>query len=558
MLHRVFRHQRGLRKSTTLVWLPVALLALLVSQSVHSRAQAHDMGGLFQPTISDLVIESSSAPDGTREVWTRIVDADSGRPAEGVLVITQIGDQAVELPEISAGFYDGNVKIPAGDHPVKLTVTSNPGGALVRKYEKSWTAKVPAGDGRVVLLGAGRRDELMAAEQSPLYARRLAAAKEGADIQVNIEEPADADKSQPLFVHLVMKTVSRSTGKPVTTEYRLYGYAVDAAGNQTDSQEFNPLDVVDPGRYPPGVYGGLIILPRGGQWKIHADALALKKAQNDPPLHVAQGEITIQRESAVSLSATTAAERAAKPKANAFNEVVLAIHTLAAGAWAGLLGILVLFTFRRAKFLSTWGRNVIEQHLDSIIRSVFVATLIIIVTGVFNVYRESPYKLTSPDRISKVLNLPFGRPYFLALVIKLTAYGVLLAESAYLVRRVRLSTRIVSRAQPASGRSGPWGASMTTLSVGRRAESSMTSRSIAGSGAGTTMVAEQEADSCSVPADSEVGKAAKADGDVTKRSDRGFEYLLLPSMVLLGTVLVCAVTVLKAAHLLIEVARLTP
>ncbi len=186
------------------------------------------------------------------------------------------------------------------------------------------------------------------------------------------------------------------------------------------------------------MYGGVIILPHGGAWKIHADVLALKKVDSDPPLHVTRGEIAIQRESGLSLSAENAADRAAKPKANAFNEMVLAIHTLAAGAWAAVLGILLLFTFRRAKFLSAWGRNVIEQHLDSIIRSASVATLIVIVTGVFNIYREAPYKLTSPSLVSEVLNLPFGRPYFLALVIKLTAYGALLAESAYLVRRARL------------------------------------------------------------------------------------------------------------------------
>ena len=47
-------------------------------------------------------------------------------------------------------------------------------------------------------------------------------------------------------------------------------------------------------------------------------------------------------------------------------------------------------------------------------------------------------------------------------------------------------------------------------------------------------------------------------GNGADRPDRRFEFVLLPSMVLFGTVLVCAVTVLKAAHLLIEVARLSP
>ncbi len=199
------------------------------------------MGGLFQPTVSDLVIESPNTPDGTREVWAKIVDADSGRPADGVLVAVQIGDQAIELNEISAGFHDGSIKVPAGVHPVRLTVNSLPGGVLVRKYERTWKADVPAAGGRIVLQGPGRRDGLAAAEQSPDYARRVAAAKEGADLQVSIEEASDADKkSHPLYLHLLMKTVSRSTGQLVPTEYRLYGYGVDEAGNETDFAEFNP------------------------------------------------------------------------------------------------------------------------------------------------------------------------------------------------------------------------------------------------------------------------------------------------------------------------------
>ena len=539
-------------KRPRIVGLLAVGLALLSAQSFHNRAQAHDMGGLFQPTVSDLVIEGSTGADGVREVWTRIVDADSGRPAEGVRVAIDINGQTVELPEISSGFHDGTAKIPAGVHPVKLTITSLPGGVLVRKFEKPWTASVPAGDGRLVLQGDGRRDALMAAQQSPEYARRVAAAKEGADFQVNIEEAPDADKAQPLFLHLLMKTVSRSTGKPVTTEYRLYGYGVDASGNQTDFQEFNPLDVVDPGRYPPGLYGGLIILPRGGQWTIHADVLALKKTQNDPPVHVAQSEISVQRESGGrSLSATTAADRAVKPKANAFNEIVLAIHTLAAGAWAAILGILVLFTFRRAKFLSTWGRNLIEQHLDLVIRSAFVTTIIVMVTGVFNIYREAPYKLTSADRISKVLNLPFGRPYFLALVIKLAAYGFLLVESGYLIRRARFSTRITTPARSTAASSGLWGGATASTH-------SMAMSRAGGGGAATTLVAE-EAEATTVPPEVAL-RASRDDGNgkTAEKSDRGFEMVLLPSMVVLGTVLVCAVTVLKAAHLLIEVARLTP
>ena len=524
--------------------LAIIILGLSLAQGFHSPAMAHDKGGLVQPSISDFVIEPSMAADGGWEVWARVVDTDSGRPTEGVKVVAQIGDQSAELPEISDGFYDGTMRLPTGTHPAKLTLTSVPGGALVKKYQKTWVPNLQTG-GRAVLEGAGRMDGLMAARLSPEFARRVAAAKEGADLRVDIEELPE-DPSQPLYVRLIMKTVSRSTGKPVTTEYRLYGYGVDSAGNQTGFQEFNPLDVVDPGKYPPGVYGGLVILPRGGEWQIRADVLALKKTMNDPPLHMAEGQLSIRRESARSLSALNAADRAAKPKANAFNQVVLAIHTLAAGAWAAVLGILVLFTFRRAKFLSTWGRNVIEQHLDLIARSAFVTTLIVIVTGIFNIYRAAPYLLTSPDRISTVIDLPFGKPYFTALVVKLAAYAVLLGESAWLIRRARQSTRIFVATRSIPSSSGPWGAAAPVARERGRPVS----------GAGATMVAE--AVRTAPDASTQVlATATVPAGNGVERTDRRFEFVLLPSMIVFGTVLVCAVTVLKAAHLLIEVTRLS-
>jgi hypothetical protein len=546
-------HRTGLRRRRGGAWAAVVLLGLSLAQGFRTPAMAHDMGGLFQPSVSDFVIEPAMAGDGAWEVWARVVDADSGRPAVGVKVVAHIGDQSVELPEISDGFYDGTMRIAVGTHPAKLTVTSLPGGVLVRKWERSWTPKLDPSD-RAVLAGAGRMDDLMAARQSPEYARRLAAAKEGADLRVDIEEAPDADPSQPLFLHLLMKTVSRTTGKPVTTEYRLYGYGVDSSGNQTDFQEFNPLDVVDPGKYPPGVYGGLIILPRGGEWQIHADVLALKKTQNDPPLHMAEGHFSIRRESGRSLSALNAADRAAKPKANAFNEVVLAVHTLAAGAWAAVLGILVLFTFRRAKFLSTWGRNVIEQHLDLIVRSAFVTTLIVIVTGIFNIYREAPYKLTSPDRISKVIDLPFGKPYFTALVVKLAVYAVLLGQSAWLIRRARQSTRLFATTRSVPSTSGPWGAVAPARERGRPGGGAVAPATAA---AGATMVVEAVREAPDASAKVLAGATVPA-GNGADRPDRRFEFVLLPSMLALGTVLVCAVTVLKAAHLLIEVTRLSP
>jgi hypothetical protein len=71
------------------------------------------------------------------------------------------------------------------------------------------------------------------------------------------------------------------------------------------------------------------------------------------------------------------------------------------------------------------------------------------------------------------------------------------------------------------------------------------------------MVAEAVRGASHAPAEVLAASPVPA-GNGAGRADRRFEFVLLPSMIALGTVLVCAVTVLKAAHLLIEVARLSP
>ena len=55
-------------------------VALTAAGAVNRPASAHDTGGLFQPAVSDLVIEGARSPEG-RLVWLHVVDADSGKPA---------------------------------------------------------------------------------------------------------------------------------------------------------------------------------------------------------------------------------------------------------------------------------------------------------------------------------------------------------------------------------------------------------------------------------------------------------------------------------------------
>jgi hypothetical protein len=149
------------------------------------------------------------------------------------------------------------------------------------------------------------------------------------------------------------------------------------------------------------------------------------------------------------------------------------------------------------------------------------------VTGVYNLYRESPYGVPSSwVDVQRLLRLPFARPYFLALAIKLAGYAVLLYGSTRLIAAAKATTRAPRSRAVQQISPTPWSPS------GNR-------------GGGGTSVLEAPP-----RADPSTGTATATDAGHSFR-------VLIPVMVACGVVIIVCVTVLKTAHLLIEVARLT-
>jgi hypothetical protein len=120
-----------------------------------------------------------------------------------------------------------------------------------------------------------------------------------------------------------------------------------------------------------------------------------------------------------------------------------------------------------------------------------------------------------------LLRLPFARPYFLALAIKLAGYAVLLYGSTRLIAGAKATTRAPRSRSVQPFTRTPWSQP-------------------GNSGGGGELV-----------------HAAQIAAPVSSPATAHRFWVLLPVMAACGGAIIVCVTILKTAHLLIEVARIT-
>src|SRR5581483_4720573 len=135
--------------------LALAATAVTVGGSA-PPALAHDTGGLFQPRVSDLVVQDSGTA-GERDVWLRVVDADSGTPAEGMRTTLATPKAAVPLAEVGLGYFSGSAPVDPGPTRLTVTVEAAPGGPLSKRFTTSWTVDIPPLGQRKVVAGSGNQ-----------------------------------------------------------------------------------------------------------------------------------------------------------------------------------------------------------------------------------------------------------------------------------------------------------------------------------------------------------------------------------------------------------------
>jgi hypothetical protein len=288
----------------------------------------------------------------------------------------------------------------------------------------------------------------------------------------------------------------------------------------------------------------------------------LRRAEDEIPPHVVTGDMPIERQGAAPPAGSAPA--GAQPRAAANLDVtrrtsadvpaliVLIVHTLAAGLWGLLIVAFLVLAFQRARALSTWARNIMEQHLDTLVRAAWVSTAVVYGTGIWNIYKEAPYGMPgSWSELQDFMDLPFGRAYYLSLGGKLLAYAILLYCGARLIHSAKAETHAAAnghRSARTTGTRNPWTKDQpaaTGASSQPASEAKVPWMSASAPTSTRTVVLSPEP-----PA----GRAAvMPPADHRSR----FHLALVPVMAVCGLALVVCVAILKYAHLLIEVTRLS-
>ncbi len=90
------------------------------------------------------------------------------------------------------------------------------------------------------------------------------------------------------------------------------------------------------------------------------------------------------------------------------------------------------------RYLSTIGLHQLERRLDLLVKATWVTTGLVLGSGTYLTLNQTAYEAPFSSSAAKaVFNLPYGKPYFLALGTKITLYLLMAATTIPIVRGAR-------------------------------------------------------------------------------------------------------------------------
>lgn len=354
------------------------------------------------------------------------------------------------------------------------------------------------------------------------------------------------DNYAPLIVTI------QKDGQPTTVDYEVFaiGRHDDGGGKIAASDTYTCLErsYTSPDT-PRGVFWCTVITDHGGDWTFTA---YVNKFRRDPKAEV---PVNLGQASVLAPVSGGTLEGAGKVKNNVkaegFEIGILAIHSVFAAGWFTCIGVLVLLSMAGGRrLLSARGTHIVEAKLDRIITGAKAFTICVTGTGIYMLFRMTAYDTpSSPDKFDQVFDLPYGRPYFLALFLKIGVYAALVGFSFVLIKESkRRSTQLIEPGRrrtaerdvdPTDIWSQPWDADKRPS--GKRGTATTTS---------TTMVEEEVTVETATP-EATVEGAQEVTIEPTRRGVRVASLAMLAGA---GTIMLC-VTLLKYFHELIEAAR---
>ena len=350
-------------------------------------------------------------------------------------------------------------------------------------------------------------------------------------------ERADKVGQTPLWIPLRVTVTEGESDRPLSIDHLVFAGARNARGDEAGPFNLGPRELEG----ARGVHEGFVIVPYGGPWTITAVVHRDVPEAGASPAVLGRGSAEMTADGPVPAAAAPSVpgpSRREGPKSEPLGVSVLWIHTMVAIAWAiavALLALLALPGGRR--LLSEQGSLALDGRLDRIARGVWWLTGLVVGSGIYNLVKSVPYRVPlSPDEARRLFRLPYARPYYLALGVKVAVYAVMLGATIALLGEARRRAAVAESEEPGGA-----------VGVDDRSPWENPIRDPDGDPAGSGRVALRRK-TVAVGAGQE-WLAADAPGGRARN--------LVTVLMIGGTVIVAAVTLLKYLHLLSEVSRLS-
>jgi hypothetical protein len=241
------------------------------------------------------------------------------------------------------------------------------------------------------------------------------------------------------YVPLIV-TVTQND-RPPTRGYEVFAQAHNRSGEQSDAYTCAERSSTSP-TTPRGVFWCTVIVDRGGEWTFTGYVNALRRSSDDPPSNIGEASIVLNID-APTLS--SAGEPRGTVKGSAWSVAVLMLHAIFGVAWFACVAILLFLSVAGGRpLLSTRGLNFFEHRLERVITGLKATGVAVTGSGVYLLFKETAYD--TPSSIAKldaVSDLPYGRPYFSALIVKIGFYALVAIFSVTLVREARRRTTVL-------------------------------------------------------------------------------------------------------------------
>jgi hypothetical protein len=422
--------------------------------------------GRVQLFVDRLSLHSVAGNDWM--VSLKLVDADSGTPAPGFDVFAEADGGAVTLTDQGGGRYAAPFSAPPGKRDLAIRAETVPGGTPGVPLRKVYSLllepgkDVSVGGGGSGGSGAGvalpvasvaatavvvawflvsrrRRSAVVAVALVGVVLHggaRPAGAQSPADVRVRVER-SDKTGQTPLWIPVRATVTEGDGGRPLSVDHLVFAAARNSGGDEAGPFTLGPLEANDPSAR--GIHQGFVIVPYGGPWTITAVA---KTAHADPGVASAvlgRGTAEMVVDAPVDAAAAAAAGGGGGPKSEPLGVAVLWVHTMVAVGWGiaiALLALLALPAGRR--LLSDHGGNLLDGNLDKIARGAWWLTGLVVGTGIYNMANSVAYRVPlSPDQVSALFRLPYAKPYYVSLTVKLAMYAVMIGATIPLIREAR-------------------------------------------------------------------------------------------------------------------------